>query len=132
MSSINKLEWLQLKLSHRIPYKAERGSPVTSGNSFGNFLSDFQKQETELQISWIGGSTNGTIVRICEDCIVVGSVGAEAGFVHVIPLNNITSVRVNNPDQAIAITESAELVFATEDREPKDESPGTFTIKPLK
>lgn len=104
---------------------------MTSGNSFRNFLSDFQKQETKLQISWIGGSTGGSIVRICEDCIVVGGAGAEAGFVHVIPLNNITSVRVDDPDQARAITESAESSFATEDSEPKDESPGTFTIKPL-
>lgn len=105
---------------------------MTSGNSFGNFLSDFQKQETELQISWIGGSTNGTIVRICEDCIVVGSVGAEAGFVHVIPLANITSVRVDDPDQAKALAESAESSFATEDHRLRDESPSTFTIKPLK
>lgn len=105
---------------------------MTSGNSFRNFLSDFQEQGTELQISWIGGSTSGTIVRICEDCIVVGSVGAEAGFVHVIPLDNITSVRVDDPDQARSLTESAESSFAVEDRDLKDESPGTFTIKPLK
>ena len=105
---------------------------MTSGNSFQNFLSDFQKQETELQISWIGGSTNGTIVRICDDCIVVGSVGAEAGFVHVIPLDNITSVRVNDPDQAKTLAVSAESSFVAEDRGLKDESPSTFTIKPLK
>jgi len=97
---------------------------MTSGNSLRDFLSDFQKQETELQISWIGGSTSGSIVRICEDCIVVGSVGAEAGFVHVIQLSNITSVRVDDPDQAKALTESAEPTFVTE--------ASTFTIKPLK
>ncbi len=104
---------------------------MASDNSFGNFLSDFQKQETELQISWIGGSTNGTIVRICEDCIVVGSVGAEAGFVHVIPLANITSVRVDDPDKAKALAESTESLFAAEDRGTGNESHSTFTIKPL-
>ena len=104
---------------------------MASRESFRNFLSDFQKQETELQISWIGGSTSGTIVRICEDCIVVRSVGSEAGFVHVIPLANITSVRVDDPDQARALAKVPQSVSTEERADIKIDSPGPITIKPL-
>ena len=105
---------------------------MTSGDSFRKFLSDFQKQETELQISWIGGSTSGTIASIYEDCIAVRSVGSEAGFVHIIPLANITSVRVDNPDQAKAFTEALQSMSTAEDLISSDESSSTFTIRPLK
>ena len=100
--------------------------------SFRSFLNDFQKQNTELQISWNGGSTRGTIVRSCEDCILVASVGTEAGYIHVIPLENITSVRVDSPDQARALTESEEAETPTPERlNIRDDAPRSITIKPL-
>ncbi len=104
---------------------------MASGDSFRNFLSDLQKQETELQISWNGGSTSGTIARICEDCIVVKSVGNEAGFVHVIPLANIGSVRVDDPDQARELAEAPQSVFTEERSDIRADSSGPITIKPL-
>ena len=104
---------------------------MRSDGSFQNFLSDFQKQETELQISWNGGSTRGTIVRTCENCIVLRCVGTEAGFVHVIPLANIASVRVDDPDQAKALAEAVQSVFTEERAKLEDRSPGPITIKPL-
>lgn len=103
------------------------------GGSFQNLLSDFQKHKAELQISWNGGSTRGTITRICEDCIVVLSIGTEAGFVHVIPLNNITSVRVDNSDHARALTEAAEAATPTSGGlDLREDLPRSITIKPLK
>ncbi len=104
---------------------------MASGDSFRNFLSDFQKQETELQISWIGGSTSGTIARICEDCIIVGSVGSEAGFVHVIQLANITGVRVDDPDQARELVEAPQSAFTAERSDIRADPSGPITIKPL-
>ena len=100
--------------------------------SFRNFLGDFQKQKVELQISWNGGSTRGTVVRSCEDCILVASVGTEAGYVHVIPLENITSVRVDSPNQAKALIGSAETEMPVRERlNLRDDAPRTITIKPL-
>ena len=100
--------------------------------SFRKFLGDFQKQKTELQISWNGGSTRGTIVRSCEDCILVASVGNEAGYIHVIPLENITSVRVDGPDQAKALIEAEEAETPTPERlSIRDDAPRPVTIKPL-
>ena len=100
--------------------------------SFRNFLGDFQKQKTELQISWNGGSTRGTIVRSCEDCILVASVGTESGYVHVIPVDNITSVRVDSPDQAKALIESEEAEISAPERlNLRDDAPRSITIKPL-
>ena len=100
--------------------------------SFRNFLGDFQRQKTELQISWNGGSTRGTIVRSCEDCIVVASVGSESGYVHVIPLENITSVRVDSPDQARALIESEKAGISPPERlNLRDDASRPITIKPL-
>lgn len=104
---------------------------MASRDSFRNFLSDFQKQETELQINWNGGSTRGTIARICEDCIVVISVGAEAGFAHVIPLANITSVRTDDPAKVEALTEAPQSVLTEESAGLRDRPSGAVTIKPL-
>ncbi len=104
---------------------------MASGDSFRNLLSDFQKQEAELQISWNGGSTIGTIARICEDCIVVKSVGSEAGFVHVIPLANIGSVRVDDPDQAEALAEALQAVSTEKSADLRNEPSDPITIKPL-
>jgi hypothetical protein len=99
---------------------------------FRNYLSDFQKQEVELQISWNGGSTRGTIVRVCKDCILVASIGTESGYVHVIPLENIMSVRVDSSDQARALMESKEAeTSAPEKLNLGDDSARPITIKPL-
>lgn len=93
---------------------------------FRGFLNDFRKQEVELQINWNGGSTRGIINRVCEDCIILTSVGNESGFVYLIALENIASIRIDDPDQVKILTESENMDVSA------DESSGPISIKPLR